>query len=252
MNATFPAADILPQFNTELSPTGRFLIGSSPSIEQISWQVSVQVLNTHICGGSIVANFWILTAAHCALYPNTWYTVRSGSLFTDQGGLVTSVAFALTHEGYDVDWHGIPVHDITIIRVRTPFTFDGTTSPIPMFNPREEAVEGSTSLITGWGLTSEGGNASPALLAASVPIVSSAECNSNYIEWGGIRQSQICAAPSEGGSVVCNSDSGSPLAIDGRLAGIKSWGNGCARPGSPGVYTEVSSYVEWITLNTGI
>ena len=106
-------------------------------------------------------------------------------------------------------------------------------------------MAGVKSVITGWGNTGRG---SPVQLqTVTVPIITKDLCNDAYKRYGGIPEGQICAAYyGVGGKDACQGDSGGPLAIDGRLAGIVSWGNGCAQAYYPGAYTEVAAYRQWI------
>lgn len=145
------------------------------------------------------------------------------------------------------------MNDISVIRLSRDLTLDSTRAVIPLFDQNEESVVGADAVITGWGTLTEGSNSLPTILqVVTVPIVSKSYCNSAYSIWGGLPAGQICAAVPEGGKDACQGDSGGPLAIGGRLAGIVSWGNGCARRGYPGAYTEVASYRTWITENSGI
>lgn len=115
-----------------------------------------------------------------------------------------------------------------------------------MFNASEESVPGVEATISGWGAIHQSGPTSEKLQIVHVPLVAKAKCNDAYSSLGGVPAGQICAAYPEGGKDACQGDSGGPLTIDGRLAGIVSWGNGCAKKGYPGVYTEVAAFREWI------
>merc|ERR1711953_1035624 len=113
---------------------------------------------------------------------------------------------------------------------------------------------GTMCTVTGWGTLSEGGFSLPNILhKVTVPVVSDADCNESYSSSGyGIADSMICAGLPEGGKDSCQGDSGGPFTCGEspetrELLGIVSWGIGCARAGYPGVYTEVSHFVEWIT-----
>ena len=86
----------------------------------------------------------------------------------------------------------------------------------------------------------------------NVPIVSQEECNNAYAESGGITENMICAAAPGGGKDACQGDSGGPLAVDGKLAGIVSWGAGCADALYPGVYSNVASLRSFITEKSGV
>ena len=62
----------------------------------------------------------------------------------------------------------------------------------------------------------------------------------------------ICAAVPGGGKDACQGDSGGPLVVDGKLAGIVSWGVGCAEPQYPGVYSNVATLKSFVTQETGV
>jgi hypothetical protein len=110
-----------------------------------------------------------------------------------------------------------------------------------------------SSLVSGWGATAEGGSSAAILQKVRVPIVSNTTCNAAY--GGGITANMLCAGLVEGGKDSCQGDSGGPLVVpDGsgwRLAGVVSFGNGCARPNFYGVYTRISSFTTWITSQVG-
>lgn len=138
------------------------------------------------------------------------------------------------------------------MKLQTPFELDATRKPVTLFDFQEPAQEGIKAVITGWGAEREGGTTTEVLNRASVPIISKAACNKAYESFGGLPDGQICAAYPNGGKDSCQGDSGGPLTIDGRLAGIVSWGNGCARPGYPGAYTEIAAFRDWIKDKTGV
>jgi len=86
----------------------------------------------------------------------------------------------------------------------------------------------------------------------NVPIVSREECNKAYEAYEGITDNMICAAVPGGGKDACQGDSGGPLVVDGKLAGIVSWGVGCAEPQYPGVYSNVATLKSFVTQETGV
>ena len=216
------------------------------------YQVSLQVKNNGFCGGSIIDENWVITAGHCIIYPEHMVTIRAGSDKKGTGGSIHKVEKVIKHEGYETNKFGIPINDLALIKVETPFKLDGTRQPIALFKDNEEAIDGSFSIITGWGALKQGGKFPEILQTASIPIVSKKVCSNAYSNFGGIPFGQICTAHPAGGKDACQGDSGGPLAIDGRLAGIVSWGNGCAKPGFPGVYTEIAQFRGWIRNATNV
>lgn len=145
--------------------------------------------------------------------------------------------------------YGIPLNDVSIFRLKTPIKFNAKKQPVPLFDLHEEVDEGVLATITGWGATREGGSAPDDLQIVNIPIISKTVCSEAYKSYGGLPDGQICAAYPKGGRDSCQGDSGGPLVVNGRLAGIVSWGNGCARPNYPGVYTEVATFRDWLTKN---
>ncbi|XP_053976587.1 trypsin-2-like [Hylaeus volcanicus] len=235
-----------------LTPSGQIIGGQAISIEKVPHQVSLQSSGFGFCGGSIISDKWVVTAAHCMVYPADWITVRAGTATKSAGGSVHKVAEVIVHERYTTNWHGVPENDVAVLKVSTPFKLDKTRQPIKIFKQNEESIVGISASVTGWGATREGGSTTDILQAVDVPIVSKKACNDAYKSYGGVPQGQICAAVPEGGKDACQGDSGGPLTIGGRLAGLVSWGYGCARKNYPGVHTEVAAFSNWIVSKTGV
>ncbi|XP_017765063.1 PREDICTED: trypsin-1-like [Eufriesea mexicana] len=235
-----------------LTPSGQIIGGKDVSIQEVPHQVSLQSSGFGFCGGSIISSEWVVTAAHCMVYPSDWITVLAGTATKSSGGSRHKVAQIYVHENYETNWYGVPTNDVAVLKVATPFKLDDTRQPIKIFKQNEESVAGISAVITGWGATKEGGSTTDVLQTVSVPIVSKSSCDRAYKSYGGLPEGQICAAVPEGGKDACQGDSGGPLTIGGRLAGLVSWGYGCARAGYPGVHTEVAAFSDWITSKTGV
>jgi trypsin len=133
-----------------------------------------------------------------------------------------------------------------IKKLADPITFDANTAAVGLLPQGAASPAGTATEVSGWGTTSAGGFASDVLLKVVVPIYDFADCNAAYSGFGGVPVGQICAGLDEGGVDSCQGDSGGPLYFAGNLHGIVSWGNGCAYPGYPGVYTEAAAYSDWI------
>lgn len=120
-------------------------------------------------------------------------------------------------------------------------------------NPKQQPYD--KFWVTGWGALSENGNSPDLLQKVEVPFVDNAKCKQTY--FGLNEQQMLCAGYEEGGKDACQGDSGGPMVFryssdQWVVAGVVSWGWGCARPNTPGVYTRVSSYAQWIFEKTSV
>ena len=147
------------------------------------------------------------------------------------------------HPGY-LNTTGLSTPDIALLELET----EATQTPIALYEGTG-TLEGMTATIIGWGTTDVNGYSYPyALMETQVPIVSQPACNAAYN--GIIQDNEICAGFADGHTDSCWGDSGGPLMIYAddtwKLAGIISWGNGCANPGYFAVNTRISVLAEWI------
>ncbi|XP_014236171.2 trypsin-1-like [Trichogramma pretiosum] len=235
------------------APQGRIVGGQETSIERFPWQVSLQVRGYHSCGGSIISANYILTAGHCASGQSaSSLRIRVGSSNRSSGGVLHEVAKITVHKKYTTNRYGVPTNDVAVLKLKKPIELNEKAQPIGLFDPLEESRAGFLSTISGWGAVYEGGFSSEILVTVDVPIVSKEDCDEAYSSYGGVPPGQICAAYPAGGKDACQGDSGGPMIIGERQAGIVSWGNGCAREGYPGVYTEVATFREWIKDHTDV
>ncbi|XP_068083831.1 trypsin-3 [Anabrus simplex] len=229
-------------------PDGRIVGGRATTIREHPYQLSFQVDGKHSCGASVIDAQWALTAAHCVYVAlDGSVTIRAGSSYRERGGSVHETEEIFVHPLYNsttVDY------DIALIKVASPFLLSNDIQVIPLPSQNDDVSEGATAVVTGWGHTSEGGNDSVILQEVYVPILSQTECQGLYD--GKITDSMICAGYLDGGKDSCQDDSGGPLAVEGILVGVVSWGNGCGRPLNPGVYARVSAVRDWISSKSGI
>ncbi|KAL7305315.1 hypothetical protein TKK_0002445 [Trichogramma kaykai] len=222
--------------------------GDSVQIETYPYQVSIQWNNRHNCGGSIISPYWILTAGHCVFeYELAETNVRAGTSYVEQGGTVHRAAKIIKHSRFGINSHGSAEGDIALIKLADPIIYDEQHQPIEMFEQDEETAENARAIVSGWGQTPTTWKPSQ-LQAVVVPIISKRTCSDLYYEkFGPLPSGEICALVlGVGGKDACVGDSGGPLAVNQRLAGVVSWGEGCAKPYQPGVYTEVAFYRNWI------
>ncbi|EDW00875.1 GH20777 [Drosophila grimshawi] len=233
----------------------RIVGGQETEVHEYPWMAMLMWFGRFYCGASLVNDQYALTAAHCV---NGFYhrliTVRllehnhqdSNVKIVDR-----RVTRVLVHPNYStLNFDS----DIALIRFNEPVPLGIEMHPVCLPTPME-TYAGQTAVVTGWGALSEGGPISNTLQEVEVPVLSQQECRESNYGNDKITDNMICAGYAEGGKDSCQGDSGGPMHVIGaaqsyQLAGIVSWGEGCAQPGSPGVYTRVSSFNEWIEANT--
>merc|ERR1712096_210093 len=145
-------------------------------------------------------------------------------------------------------------NDVCLLKLKESLEWTDFVQPIALPEAGQVTEAGTDCVITGWGTLTEGGFGLPNVLhKVTVPVVSDEDCNAAYGAAGyAVEPSMICAGLDEGGKDSCQGDSGGPFfsneSLETReLLGVVSWGIGCGRAGYPGVNTEVSYFVEWIT-----
>ncbi|XP_074848987.1 coagulation factor XI-like isoform X1 [Carettochelys insculpta] len=233
----------------------RRVVGGTDSFPgEWPWQVSLQVkLSTqrHLCGGSIISNQWILTAAHCTdnlENPNLW-RVYAGILKLSEIKEDTpffGVQEIIIHSQYVAADTG---YDIALMKLDKPMNFTDLQWPICLPSKEKSNTMYTNCWVTGWGYRKEQDEVQDTLQKVTVPLVSNEECQARY-QQDRINDKMLCAGYREGGKDACQGDSGGPLSCKHEeiwyVVGIISWGEGCARPEQPGVYTKVAEYTDWI------
>ncbi|KAI7815153.1 Serine protease [Rhyzopertha dominica] len=217
---------------------------------EFEYQASLRYYGSHFCGGTIISEYYILTAAHCCYINNQLITtdvvtVVVGDLYVNQTS-PESVTKALdsvyVHEAYDAN---TIVNDIALLRIADPFgEWTKLIKSIALASTRPD--DNTPCVVSGWGYTAEAGNyISPVLQSVTVPIINFEACNTAYGNIA-ITSGMLCAGATEGGQDACQGDSGGPLVCNEELVGVVSFGYGCGRADYPGVYSDVAYYRPWI------
>lgn len=231
--------------------------GQSTTITTHPWQISLQSsFGGHFCGGSVIDPGWVLTAAHCVEGSSaSSLRVVAGITRLSQTGSaqVRSVSQIIRYPGYVTPESG---RDAALLKLSSPLDLSGASvRAIPLVSQADEAGgltdAGVSASVSGWGSLSSGGSSPDTLQAVTLPLVSQAQAQSAY-SGTNITADQIGAGVlGVGGKDSCQGDSGGPLTVsDGgsgrKLAGIVSWGFGCADPRYPGLYARVAAFTGWI------
>ncbi|XP_072280883.1 hyaluronan-binding protein 2 [Pyxicephalus adspersus] len=229
--------------------------GKHPWLASLQVQASLRGLEfRHLCGGTLIAECWILTAGHCMKavpFQNFWrvFLGKTDLMKNESSEQVLEVEKIIVHEKYMEGAYSLH-NDIALIKLKK---VNGTCARETRFVktaclPDREFPPGKTCEIAGWGMTENG--FPDYLLEASVQVISEANCSDPTIYGKYIDKSMLCAGVPEGGIDACQGDSGGPLACEWKgvtqVAGMVSWGDKCGMKNKPGVYTHVYRFVPWI------
>uniref|UniRef100_A0A3Q3L258 Chymotrypsin-like elastase family member 2A n=2 Tax=Mastacembelus armatus TaxID=205130 RepID=A0A3Q3L258_9TELE len=223
------------------------------------WQVSLQydayddALYYHICGGTIVESFYIMTAAHCILSMDPkLYRVVVGeyNLYKYDGSeQFIPVERIIVHPGWNGDLG--KGNDIALLRLANPVYNNGYVAIANLPYPGQMLPHGFTCYITGWGLMSDGGSTPDILQVAPINVVEHSVC-SQPDWWGSIALRTMVCAGGDGVISGCQGDSGGPLSCftggAWTVHGVVSYGPSgmCNQVSKPTVFTRVSSFQDWI------
>ncbi|XP_018426323.1 PREDICTED: serine protease 48 [Nanorana parkeri] len=257
--------DTVPNSQVCGSPTvfSRIVGGSDAAQGAWPWQVSLRYNGRAICGGSLISNQWVMSAAHCLQFSSlpSDYTVHLGAYKLDISNaneqIVRVNRLVVNSQFSQVGRSG----DISLLRLAAPVTFTQFVQPICIPSASMFFATGTRCWVTGWGQTNYGESlAYPKnLQQVMVPLISRESCDKMYhinsayaASQTVIQYDQICAGYTSGQKDACLGDSGGPLVCQANglwyQVGIVSWGDDCALENRPGVYTLVSTYESWINF----
>uniref|UniRef100_A0A3Q0SMK3 Peptidase S1 domain-containing protein n=1 Tax=Amphilophus citrinellus TaxID=61819 RepID=A0A3Q0SMK3_AMPCI len=239
-------------------PTARVVNGEEAIPHSWPWQVSMQaspmlpIPYMHGCGGSLIHEEWILTAAHCFIGRKTAKVLHKSEECYKVDAIIRHKGFVYEQDRTDI------TNDIALVHLAKPVSMTREISPICLPKPGVVIPAGIPCFVTGWG--DEKGRMAEKLNQAALPIIDFQTCSKPVYWWDTLRPSMICAgyeSPDELKS-ACQGDSGGPLACATaagantawEVHGIVSFGpQGCIRDKKPSVFTRVSAFSDWIDSN---
>uniref|UniRef100_A0A3P8V1S9 Coagulation factor IX n=1 Tax=Cynoglossus semilaevis TaxID=244447 RepID=A0A3P8V1S9_CYNSE len=242
-------------------PFHRIVGGEAVTSGEIPWQVALILRSSGelFCGGSILSQSWVITAAHCLVEIEEEFIVRIGEyniLIQEDTEQDFEVLEKHVNPLYDAD-ESLYNHDIALLHLKTPITFSTTVRPIcigPQAFTEALITTSSPATVSGWGRMRYMGATSNTLQKVEIPVVDRTDCT--HSSSTKISHSMFCAGYNNVAKDACQGDSGGPHANRIHdtwfLTGIVSWGEECAKDGKYGVYTRVSLYYNWINQVTGL
>ncbi|MEU2672111.1 serine protease [Streptomyces sp. NPDC007164] len=259
--ALVAATALIPLGSPARAAEDGIVIGGQPAhVKDSPWVVALSSRDRfgdaragQFCGGVVVAPKKVLTAAHCLSHEALGVDVGSvrdlriiagRDALRGTGGQEVPVRETWTNPGFN------PATNAGDLAVLTLADALPGKSVIPMAETGDEAyAPGTAAVVYGWGDTTGNSDYASSLRSAKVSVLPDTACAQAYP--GGRNgtydaSAMLCAGELLGGYDACQGDSGGPLVARGRLIGLVSWGNGCARAGSPGVYTRISAAIGWM------
>ncbi|KAH8328745.1 hypothetical protein KR074_004811 [Drosophila pseudoananassae] len=220
---------------------GRVINGENALLGEAPYQISLQgMYGEHICGGCIVDEYHVLTAAHCVYgYNPSYLRVATGTVEWQKPDALYTVEEHWIHCNYNSPSY---YNDIALIRLNEPIVFNEYTQPAKL--PTEPLANGTTLLLTGWGSTVLWGDAPDVLQKAYLTHVDHPTCQEIMFNDPMNGPCHVCTLTS-GGQGACHGDSGGPLVSNGILYGLVNWGYPCAL-GYPDSHASVYFYLDWI------
>ncbi len=235
----------------------RIIGGSAIPIADAPWQVLITVRSQQQCGGALLNDRWIVTAAHCVDQSGPGdITVQLGT--TSNPAPPAALRRTVSRVEVFPGWNPRSFrNDIALLELAEEVLASPSTLPVTLPAAEDPATwppAGSPATISGWGATDVNGAVSTELQRAAVRILANPgvpECG----DYGDLFDptSQICAGELQGGVDACQGDSGGALVtgLPATLTGLASTGIGCADRAYPGLYTRVTTYLPWVLANIG-
>ncbi|XP_055599853.1 chymotrypsin-2-like [Uranotaenia lowii] len=231
----------------DAEPESRMAGGQDAPEGDFPYQVSLRLGGIHYCGGAILNQRWIITAASCAsgVAPSALEIV-AGTYSLSNGGTSHTADRIVIHPNFEIE---SLTNDVAVVRVRQPFIISSSVLALQMGRDRMSISYGA--IVSGWG---RAGMDSPAisdrLQYHATNIITNTECQarmeSPYYER--INDSVMCTSNPEGVG-ICLGNAGGPLVFGGELVGVVSWSIPCGL-GLPDVYSRISVHRGWALVHT--
>ncbi|KAF2882713.1 hypothetical protein ILUMI_23446 [Ignelater luminosus] len=232
-------------FASPLPDSGRVVNGTDAKEGEIPWIVSLRKYGSHSCGGSILDETHILTAAHCVVSASARnLQIQYGVLKISSRDNIVQVKSIKVHEKFSPGQNN--ANDVAILTLESPIIFGDNVHPVTLPQQGATPPGGETGVLAGWGLPYSGGGVMEHLQRVDLIIYTDEECSKAHGSRVDSRY-HLCGGVPEGGKGQCNGDSGGSLTHNGVQHGVVSWSvKPCTIKGYPGVYARVVSYVDWI------
>nr|CAB43766.1 chymotrypsin B precursor [Gadus morhua] len=237
-----------PAIQPQVTGYARIVNGEEAVPHSWPWQVSLQQSNGfHFCGGSLINENWVVTAAHCNV--RTYHRVIVGehdkSRASDENIQILKPSMVFTHPKWDSRTIN---NDISLIKLASPAVLGTNVSPVCLGESSDVFAPGMKCVTSGWGLTRYNAPGTPnKLQQAALPLMSNEECSQT---WGNNMISDVMICAGAAGATSCMGDSGGPLVCQKdnvwTLVGIVSWGSSRCSVTTPAVYARVTELRGWV------
>ncbi|XP_017464128.1 PREDICTED: chymotrypsin-1-like [Rhagoletis zephyria] len=221
---------------------GRIIGGYAIEKGVAPYQASIQnTFGEHVCGGSIIAPQWILTAGHCMDWPKKYLKIITGTVEWQNPGAVYLVDDIKVHCLYNTPMYH---NDIALVRLTEPIVFDNYTAAVQLAT-NNTLQDGDDLVLTGWGSQKAWGNAINTLNKVSLEYLNYTECTKSVKNSKFLGNGHICTS-TKSGKGACSYDSGGPLVDANQVqVGVVNGGEPCAL-GYPDTFASVSYFHDWI------
>ncbi|XP_069823942.1 chymotrypsinogen 2-like [Dendropsophus ebraccatus] len=239
----------VPSIKPVISGYARVVNGEDAVSGSWPWQVSLQTsTGAHYCGGSLISDLWVLTAAHCDVRTSERVVLGEYDFSSSAEPIQTkSIARVVNHPDYNP--YTI-TNDIALVKLSSPATITARVSPVCIAASADVFSAGERCVTTGWGYINGVAQTRPSKLQqVALPLLTNTDCQKHFgSKDPAIQSSMICAGAS--GASSCKGDSGGPLVCQRNgawtVAGVVSWGNPVCPTSSPTVFARVTALRSWL------